>query len=71
MDPCLGAGRGADNAAVVTCTSMASSNFITAAAVFDISRTATDCIIDRLHFCTQNPCLSSYKLYCRCVLVVR
>ena len=54
------AGRGGDNAAVVTCISMASSNFISAV-VLDISQKATsvkervDCIIYRLHSCTQNP----------------
>ena len=77
------AGRGGDNAAVATCNgiSMASSNFISAA-VLDISRKATavkervDCIIDRLHPCTQKPRLSSCSLYLnlnlyrRCLLLI-
>ena len=45
LDPRPRAGRGGDNAAVVTCTSMPSSNFISAA-VFDIHRTATVLLID-------------------------
>ena len=39
LHPSPRAGRGGDNAAVVTCTSMASSNFVNAA-VLDISRKA-------------------------------
>ena len=68
------AGRGGDNAAVVTCCSMASSNF-SSAAMLDISRKVTnvkervDCI-DRLHFSTQNPRLSSYNLCRTCALAV-
>ena len=41
LDPSPRAGRGGDNTAVVTCTSMVSSNFVSAAAVLDISRKAT------------------------------
>ena len=69
-------GRGGDKAAVVTCFLMASSNFISAA-VLDIPRKTmavkerVDCIIDRLHSCTQNPRLSSYNIYCKCMLAVR
>ena len=71
LDARLRAGRGGGNAAVVTCCSIASSNFISAA-VLDKSRKAAvkesaDCIVDRLHSSTQNPCLSSYKLYRRCI----
>ena len=40
LDPIPRAGRGGDNAAVVICTSMASSNFVSAV-VLDISRKAT------------------------------
>ena len=40
MDPSPRAGRGGDNTAVVTCTSMVSSNFVRAA-LLDISRKAT------------------------------
>ena len=53
LDPSPRAGRGGDNAAVVTCTSMACSNFVSAA-VLDISRKAmavketVDCIDRRL-----------------------
>ena len=52
---------------------MASSNFLRA--VLDISQKATAVkeradYIDSLYYCTQNPRLSSYKLYCRCVLAV-
>ena len=49
LDPSLRAGRSGDNTAVVTCTSMVSSNFVSAT-VLDISRKATavkeivDCI---------------------------
>ena len=53
LDPRPRAGRGGDNAAVVTCTSMASSNF-TSAAVFDILRTATVLLID---------CIPVHKIY--------
>ena len=52
-----------------TCISMASSNFISAD-VLDISRKATPVkeradFIGRLHCSTQNPRLSSCKLYCK------
>ena len=53
---------------------MGSSNFISAA-VLDISRKATAVkeradFIGTLHSCTQNPRLSSCKLYCKCMLAV-
>ena len=75
--PRAASSRGGDNAAVVTCISMASSGNFISAAVLDISRKATavkervDCIIGRLHSCTQNLRISSCNLYCRCVLAVR
>ena len=40
LDPSPRAGRGGDNTAVVTCTSMVSSNFVSTA-VLDISRKVT------------------------------
>ena len=49
LEPNLRAGRGGDNAAIVTCTRMVSSNFVSAA-VLDMSRKTTavkemfDCI---------------------------
>ena len=43
LDSCPRAGRGGDNAAVVTCNSMASSNFISAA-VLDISMASSNFI---------------------------
>ena len=46
LDPRSLAGRGGDNAAVVTCTSMASSNNFISAAVIDIYRPATVLLID-------------------------